>query len=214
METTFRPISKRRLSELRGYAAWTASLFRIAVFLGAVGIFGWGLAAAQRRLWRPHVPHGAWWIVPTVLAGGALYRRAGRWTGGRGFRAATRTDLERGLAAAHRITAVDAIEVEEQEDEGPAYFLLTAAGETMLFTGQYLDRYKRKGFPWRDFEILEAPESRVFFGLVPLGDRLAPSARRPPFTWDEYKRLCRAVKNYAVVDVDFEALKLGRIARR
>jgi hypothetical protein len=62
-------------------------------------------------------------------------------------------------------------------------------GNTMLFAGQYLARLKGKGFPWRAFDIVEAPESRIFFGINPAGDRLQPSIKRPPFSWEEAKRL-------------------------
>ncbi len=213
MQTSYRPISKRRLSELQGYVAWSTTALRMVAFLGTVGISALLLRSAQGLL-PSQLQHDAWWVLPSILLGGALYFRAGRWTRGRGFRKAVRLDLARGVAAAHRIITVDAIEVEEQEDEGPADFVLTSSGETVLFSGQYLDRFKRKGFPWREFEILEAPESRIFFGLVPLGEQLVSSARRPPFTWDEYKRLAPGKGDYNIVDVDFEALRAGRITTR
>jgi hypothetical protein len=146
-------------------------------------------------------------MVPGVGVGLWLYRVAGRGTGGPQFRAAVRVDIARGVAAAHRVVAVDAIEVEEQEDEGPTYFLLTDDGKTMVFSGQYLESYKRKGFPWTTFEILEGPESKVFFGLVPDGARLAPSLRRGPLSWEEYKQFVSGSRNYAILDVAFDALK-------
>jgi hypothetical protein len=207
METTFRPISKRRLTELKGYVAPTTVLLRGILFLCGLAVLGWILAGAHRLLVPPQLRHPAWWLVPLIAAGALIYQIAGRWTGGPAFRAAIREDLRRGLAAAHRIKAVDAIEVDEQEDEGPAYFILTANGHTILFAGQYLEGYKRKGFPWTEFEILEAPHSKVFFGLVPIGDRLKPSTRRSPLAWEEYKTLCMGKRNYALLDLEFEALK-------
>jgi hypothetical protein len=98
-----------------------------------------------------------------------------------------------------------AIEVEEGQEEGPSFFILTSDGRTMIFAGQYLDRYKGKGFPWKEFEILEAPESGIFFGLVPCGEPLRPSLRRSPFSDDELKRF--GADKYAILDVPFEALK-------
>jgi hypothetical protein len=213
MDTTYRPISSRRLTELRGYVARSTMVFRLTLYVLAIVSVAWLLAAVHRRIVPSHLQHDLWWIVPTLLFTGALYGLAGHWTGGRSFRAKIRADLTDGQAAVHRVVAVDAIEVEQQEDEGPAFFVLTADGKTVLFAGQYLEAYKRKGFPWREFEILEAPQSKIFLGIVPLGDRLPPSGRRPPFTWDEFKGLPLASRNYAILDLEFETVKSGRITR-
>ena len=214
MTTTFRPISKRRLADLRGYVAWGIRFFRAVLFLAVVGGFGWLLRAVHARFGRPLVDSELVWLLPTLALGVALYVIAGRWTGGPALRAAIRKDLAGGVAAVHHVVALEAVEVEEGEDEGPAYFIRTDDGRTLLFAGQYLGPYQRKGFPWKSFEILEAPESKIFFGLMARGEKLAPAARRAPFTWYEYKEFARIKGNYAVVDVDFEALKAGRLARR
>ncbi|HET8645565.1 MAG TPA: hypothetical protein VFO85_08770 [Vicinamibacteria bacterium] len=206
METTYRPISKRRLKELRGYVGWVAPAFRALLFAAAVAAVAFLLRALLRRLAGPDL-HPLWWMVPAAAFGAGLHRLAGRWTGGRAFRQGVRKDLAGGVAAVHRIRAVDAVEVEEGEDEGPTYFLLTDDGRTMVFSGQYLARYRSKGFPWREFEVLEAPHSKLFFGLNGLGERLPPSLRRPPLSWEEYKRLVSGTKEYGVLDVSFDTLK-------
>lgn len=198
MNTTFRPISKRRLAELRGYVAWSTWFFRALLFLAIIAAFAWLL----RRISDSVLV----WLLPSLALAAAIYWVSGRWTGGRAFRAAVRKDLAGGVAAAHQVVALDAIEVEEGEDEGPAYFILADDGATLLFAGQYLDAWKRKGFPWKSFEVLEAPASKVFFGLVPGGEKLAPSLTRPPFTWEEHKAFAH-IRNFGVVDVDFPALK-------
>jgi hypothetical protein len=207
MQTTSRPISKRRLAELRGYVAWSTSLFRALLLIAVVAFFAWILRTAHLRMGQPLGGSGLEWLVPSLALAVAIYFIAGRWTGGRAFRAAVREDLAGGVAAVHTVRAVDAVEVEEGEDEGPAYFVLTEDGATLLFAGQYLAPYQRKGFPWKEFEILEAPRSKIFFGLVPRGERLAPSARRPPFTWEEFKAFARGKREYAVLDVDFDGVK-------
>ena len=107
-----------------------------------------------------------------------------------------------GVAAVHRIRAMDAIEIEEQGDSGPAYLVKTDDGARLAFVGQYLERYRAKGFPWTEFEILEAPRSKLFFGLVKIGARLPPSAKRAPLGWDEYQRLAMGNGNYRVLDPD------------
>jgi hypothetical protein len=215
METTFQPLSKRQQAELRGYVAWSITLFRGFLFLAGVGALGWFLRAVHARATEPGSFFGndAWWAVPLFAFAGGLYVVSSRWTGGRRFRRAVRADLKGGVARVRRITVVDAIEVDEQEDEGYAYFLLTDDGRTMLFAGQYLDTYKRKGFPWRAFDVIEAPVSERFLDIVRAGERLVPSARRPAFTWDEVKRFGALEKYRFVDDVDFEALK-KRDARR
>lgn len=204
MNTTLRPISKRRLAELRGYVAWSTTFFRSAAFVAVVAGFAWMLRAVLARF---DVGVVAAWLLPSLALAALLYALAGRWTGGRAFRAAVRKDLAGGVAAAHLVVALDAIQVEEGEDEGPGFFVLCDDGRTLLFAGQYLGPYRRKGFPWTRFEILEAPESKVFFGLVPQGEKLAPSARRPPFTWEEFKQFARGKREYSVINVDFAALK-------
>jgi hypothetical protein len=136
-----------------------------------------------------------------------LYFVSSRWTGGRSFRRKVRLDLARGEAALRRVAAVDAIEVAEREDEGHAYFLRTEYGRTMLFAGQYLEKYRRRGFPWKVFEIVEAPESQVFLDIVPIGDRLQPSSRRPPFSWEELKGFEGMNENYVLVNAEFDTLR-------
>ncbi len=209
MRTSFQPISKRRLAELEGYVAWPINLFRVVLFVAAVAGLTWLLRVVHDRLIPLPAQHALWWSAPAIVFAMALYRLAGRWTGGRALRAKIRADLAGGVAAVHRVVALDAIEVEEQEDEGPAFYLLTDDGRTMLFAGQYLDAYRRKGFPWREFDVLEAPASKIFFGIKPEGEKLTPSARRPPFTWDEYKRYRAGMHNYGFLDVPFEELRLA-----
>lgn len=205
METTTQPLTPAQREELRGYVAWSISLFRAVLLLAAIGAVAVLLRAAH-RLVPSRLQHDAWWILPTAVFAAALYRLARRWTGGRAFRAQVRADLARGVAAVHRVSVIDAIEVEEQEDEGPAYFLRTSDGHTMIFAGQYLNACKRRGFPWREFEIVEAPASRVFFGLIPRGDTVRPSSRRPPLTWHEFKRFRLADRKYAVLELPFETI--------
>ena len=211
METTYRPLNRRQRADLAGYVSPLIWLFRAVLFVAAVAFVGFLLRAAYRAIadGPTSVAGQAWWAIPTLAFAVALYRRSGRWTGGPAKRRRIRADLKRGEIAAQRIIATDAIEVEAQRDEGPAYFILTADGTTMLFSGQYLERLKRKGFPWTAFDILEAPESKIFFDISSAGDRLPPSATRPPFTWDEVKLYGTNEGNYRIVDVDFGSLARG-----
>ena len=204
-----RPLTRREKAELRGYVAIGPALFRAALYLGAVAIVAGMLRALHRAVAGPpaSIAHELWWIVPTMVFAAWLYRISGRWTGGPEARRKIRTDLEGGVAVAHRVNAMDAIAVEEQEDEGPTFFLRTDDGRTMFFGGQELYRYCRKGFPWKAFDIFETPESRRLLDIVAAGERLTPSTRRGPLSWELTKRLGLLSKSYGVIDVDFESLR-------
>ncbi len=192
-------------AELRGNVALGTAVGRVVMFV----ILAICVTGSLRYLVEHTKPgaHYLWWVVPSFLVMGFLLVRSKRWTGGREFRQQVRADLAQGTVAAHRIDVVDVIEVEEREDEGPSYFVKTADGKIILLTGQYLERFKSRGFPWRSFEIIEAPLSKVFFGLKKLAAPLAPSFIRQPFTQDERKQFkCR---KYRVVETDFESLKIN-----
>ena len=214
MQTTFRPFSKRQRNEIRGYVAPGPAAFRALLFLIAVGAVMLVLRAIHFHFLRSMVASNAVWIVPGIAFGIALRRRGARWTGGRAFRAAVRRDLARGEAAVHRVVAIDAVELEEQEDEGPTYFVLTNDGSVLLFAGQDLYPYKRKGFPWTAFDIVESPESKVFIRIERAGDKLVPSVRHPVGMGDELRRFTGSRRTWSVADVDFGALKEGRLVPR
>jgi hypothetical protein len=209
MDVTYRPLRKKERQELQGYVSSGIWLLRAVAFAAAMAVVGLVLRGAHSLMSSrfPAFAHDAWWVVPLLALALALYGRSRRWTGGREFRARVRADLARGEVAVRRIVAVDAVEIEEQEDEGPGFFLLTSDGTTILFAGQYLDRLKSKGFPWTTFEISESPDARVFFGISGAGDRLKPSGCRSPLTYEEGKAFGIFSVNYRTVDVDFASLK-------
>ena len=205
---TYQPLTRRQRADLTGYVSPLIAAFRAAVFGAAVATVGLALRAIHRAIVddAPPLANEMLWVIPTLAFAVFLYRRAGRWTGGRAMRRRIRADLKRGEAEVRRIVATAAIEVEEQEDEGPAYFLHLSDGTTMLFAGQYLERLKRKGFPWTAFDIIETPVARIFLDIVRAGERLAPVATRQPLSWDEMKSYGTGDANYRTVDVEFADL--------
>jgi hypothetical protein len=209
VQTTFKPLTKAQRAELQGYVAWYIWLFRALAFVIVLAFTARLLQVIQRGVagGDPVFGHPAWWIVPVAALGAALYRVSGRWTGGRKLRSAIRRDLARGEAAMHRVTAVEAIEVEEAEDEGPSFFIRTGEGRTMVFAGQYLDRLKSRGFPWTAFDIVEAPESKMFFAITRVGEPLPPSMRRPPLPFEESKQYGVLRGRFLELDMDFAELK-------
>jgi hypothetical protein len=145
--------------------------------------------------------------VPTTAVGLALYWLSRRWTGGRDLRARIRRDLEANTATVHVLSVVDAIKVEEAEDEGPTFFLKLETGETVAMGGQFLDRFVSRGFPWRQFEIREAAESRLHLGLEGRGERVVPSLVKPPLGMATVRELGIASVRWKVLPVAFDELR-------
>lgn len=201
--TEYRPLNRRQLQELRGYVALSTTIGRTALFLvgvGLVGLLSWAFA-------RQLIPSaGHWWSLAPLTFGAWVFRAAGRWTGGPEFRRLVKRDIAGGVAAVRRVSAVDAIEIEEAEDEGPSYFILTNQGLTLYIGFQELDRHKSRGFPWTEFEIVEAPNSGTFFSLRKTGGKLEPSAARRQLPWGELKQI-GFNKRYRILDVEFTKLK-------
>jgi hypothetical protein len=208
MTIEHRPLSDRQRSELNGYAAPAGMIVRAVLFCGAGTALG-GVLYYFTWLARPGT-HFLWWLLPTLAVMAVVYIRSKRWTGGAEFRRQIRADLARGVAEARRFEIAEAVKVEEREDEGPSFFLKTADGQIFIFSGQYLDTGKNRSFPWASFEVLEAPESRRFFGLHKLGEPLKPSFVRQPFDGTEFKRYC--CQHYRQLEEDFDSLKVKAAA--
>ena len=121
------PLTKRERAELGGYVARSAVASRAILFALALAATA-GLAFKVQRWLSIDQPL---WVVPTAVVGLALYWRSQRWTGGRDLRARIRRDLKSKTAAVHVLSVVDAIKVEEAEDEGPTFFLKLETGETV-----------------------------------------------------------------------------------
>ncbi len=184
------------MAELRELVAPSTMVLRAVLFLLAGAGVGWLCRLLQQLLGVG----GWWWLLPTLATMGALFHYAKRWTGGAELRRRVRRDLAEGEAAVTRVEAVSAIGFAEQEDEGPAWVVECAGGEMLLFAGQYLDRLERRGFPWREFAIVEAPYSGRFFGLEKLGEPLESVARREPLTYEQARDLGTFERSYVVLD--------------
>jgi hypothetical protein len=197
------PLTKRERAELAGYVSGSTVAGRAILFALAVGAVA-GLAFRIQRWFSLDQPY---WLLPPIVAGLALWRRARRWTGGRDLRARIRRDLESNTAAVHVLSVVDAIQVEEAEDEGSTFFLKLDSGETVAIGGQFLDRFVSRGFPWRQFEIREAAESGLFLGLEGRGERVAPSLVKPPLSLATVRELGIASARWRVLPIAFEELR-------
>ena len=185
MQTRQEPLTRREREELQGYVSWGPVTGRAVLFLVALAIVGAATRGVQQWLRLPD----PLWLLRTGIVGLLLYVRSRRWTGGRELRERIRQDLAVNAALVHRIQTREAIVFDEREDEGPIVFLLTDTGETLVFLGQDLARDVSRGFPWREFEVRESPSSARFFRLKRLAEPFPPSAKKPPLSPDQFRRL-------------------------
>ena len=122
-----------------------------------------------------------------------------------------KADLAGGMATVHIVDVADSILVQEHEDEGPTVFVKTAESETLVFAGQQLDIYTKRGFPWSRFEIVEGPASGFFLGLRRLGPQLTPYIVPGPLSYAEAKQYSIFRGIWSRLDDSFEDIKKQRI---
>lgn len=196
MERIDQPLSKVQRDELEGIGALSTQLLRGLIFVVFIFVLGLLFRSLQHTvLITPPL-----WLFPTAMAAIWLYFRSGRWTGGREFRRRVREDLEAGVASITIIEPVSILEVEELEDEGPSFLIEASSGDTVLLTGQELERYKRKNFPWSKIGVIEAPRSKRFFGLKRMGDPIRVDGTMPPLCYDKAKELGCFEQNVIILD--------------
>ena len=204
-DTRREPLTKRERAELQGYVSASASIGRAALFLIAITLVGVVSRRIQQGFFETSAPL---WLIPTLLFGISLYRRASRWTGGGELRDLITRDLETNQALVHRIRVREAIVFAEQEDEGPIVFVLTETGKTAVFLGQDLARQLSRGFPWQAFDVRETAHSRRFLRLERIGDPFDRAETRPPLSRERYKELgLYAISRFARLHLPFERLR-------
>ena len=131
------------------------------------------------------------------------------------MRAPGRARAARMLAAGdideEKVTVVDAIEVEESEDEGPHYYLKLGDGRVLFLSGQYL--LEVFGGPddddWTPRSSLTIRRSVATGEIVHAeakGKRVPPSTTRPPFT-DVEQDLRLVPDDGAIVALPFDSLR-------
>jgi hypothetical protein len=120
-------------------------------------------------------------------------------------------DLAEGIARVTTFHVVDAIRVEEAEDEGSQYYLKLEDGRVAFLAGQYLYELEEEAvFPSRVITVTRAPHSAVVFDAACAGDPLTPSATRPPFSEEEYRR--GVPTDGELLDADFASLGRAPLA--
>lgn len=204
-----RKLTKSEKDELAGIVSWPAHLGRTVLFLLAVAFAG----AVSRGLFDLVNIDSPIWVVPTLVLAYLLFRRSARWTGGRALRRLVRRDLEQNEARVTEIYPVEVIEIEELEDEGPSYIIKTKDGEWILLSGQEMEPYKRRGFPWSRFSADEAPNSGIFFGLTKSGEPIPPDRTIAPLSYELARDLGTFNRTLVVLEDKERALVNTAIAK-
>ena len=213
METAYREFKDNEKECLRGYLSWQATSCRVFFFVIVALVLLKAFYAIYMYI-GGHIPSLAqyhWWLGPAILCVCFIYWFFGKFINRPAFLKQVRKDLRCGKAAVHTINVDEVIEVSEMEDEGPAYIVRSDENETIIFSGQYLLKYKEKGFPWTTLEVAEAPTSKVFLGLRQVGAHLEPSLVRQQFSYADFKKFSCNKEYYKVLDVNYEEMKGGSV---
>ncbi len=118
-----------------------------------------------------------------------------------------RGELGDGCAEVHRYRAIEAIRVQEREDEGTGFLLKLEDGRTLFLAGQlFYELEEERRFPCREFEVDWTPRSRWRLDLRCIGEYLPPSAARAAFPKEAWKRRLTP-SNGTTFEGDFEAMK-------
>jgi len=153
--------------------------------------------------------HGLILILLSLGFAAYLYRKGGKLTGGRAFRAQIRKDLDAGLAESEIHEVTEAIEVASKDNQPPAFFLKLSDQRVLYVQGRETLLWKFKGFPWKRFAIRTAPHSGRYLGLLALGDSMDQVTQRPPLNIHELVELPKESGCHFLED-DFESLKAPR----
>ena len=209
MKTYLRPFIVSEKKRLKQEVAWTPGMIIFGLMCSGLVLKLFHFLVTKLAHSHPFFGPFWWWLLPWLAL--MIFLVVSIETGRKGRRQ-TKADLLAGNAFCHLVEVEEAIEVKEQEDEGPGYFIKTKEGETLFIRGQFLERYvSRMRFPWMIFEIVETPNSKLFLGLRKLGEPVKPALIREPLSWDEARRF--GFKNFSVHPVKFESLKIKSAAR-
>lgn len=185
----------------------SASAGRSDRFLGALLTF-LGVTGVALLLWpwdrgiRSLVP-----ILPGLVAAGFVHRRTRARSAEVALTSALHRELAEGIAEVTTYEVVDAISVEEVEDEGSMYYLKLRDGRILFIAGQYLyDVEEDKRFPNTKFQAVRTPRTRQLIDFICLGDYLPASGRGRQFTVADYES-GRVPEDGHVWEGDFDALR-------
>jgi hypothetical protein len=196
MKTIEEPLTKQQREELEGIVSLSTQVIRAFLFSISVIFIGIFFHWLQHLVWQE------WplWIIPTVALAVWLYFHSSHWTGGPKLRAKIRRDLAVGNVLISILEPESVEEVDELEDEGPSYIIQTKDGSMYLLTGQDMEQYTSKHFPWSKIGVIETPYSKQFLGLRKMGEPIPISGKRPPLSYQVLKNLGCFQSNFIVLD--------------
>ncbi len=203
----FRTMTEAESAGLQAYLAPSTGLSRIGTFILAASLFGLAFRTAQRTLWDAHTP--PWWLLVTAIVTIGLLSAFRRLSRDPGLRQSIKADLRAGFAVVTPFRVESAVEFWQLEDEGPTFLVKTKDGNRFIFHGQYLHGPEFVDFPWSEFEIVEAPLSRMFLGVNMLGARFPNVEVAGPLSWDQLRALDPGRRAFVFLDEN-RAEVLGR----
>jgi hypothetical protein len=146
-------------------------------------------------------------ILAGLVAAGFVHLRTRARSARVALTGALQRELAEGKAEVTTYEVVDAISVEEQEDEGSMYYLKLRDGRILFIAGQHLyELEEERRFPNTKFQAVRTPRTRHLIGFTCLGDYLPASGRGRPFTVADYD-LGRVPEDGDVWEGDFDALR-------
>jgi hypothetical protein len=170
------------------------------VLVGGVALLAWPWDRGIRSL----VP-----VLVGLVAAGFVYRRLSATDARAGRTVTLQRELTEGNAEVATYEVIDAINVEEQEEEGSMYFLQLRDGRILFIAGQHLyDLEEEKRFPNTRFQAVRTPRTRHLLDFVCLGDYLPPTGRGRAFTVHDYDAGL-VPEDGDVWEGDFDALRAG-----
>ena len=203
---TLRPLSDRERQLLQRLASesseWTGDLLNGGLVFALVFV-----ATQVLGRWLPQTGIARLGAVGAIVLAALMVAYMRRRRPDARGRAAYARDLAEGLAEETTFDIVDAIRVEEFEDEGSQYFLRLSDGQVLFLAGQYLyEGEKAHTFPCRKIRTTRAPNSRLLLDLVCDGPYLEVSAVRPPFSRREHEQ-SKVPHDGDVLAVSFDELR-------
>jgi hypothetical protein len=191
-------MTAEELERLRACAdvAFHAPVFIPALVTGT-GIWLVSLFAAAGLIRKSAPEARVWYILILLLicvSGAYLYYRKQSRDAHEGalgeMRAHYAADLQAQQLEEWRVHIIDALQVEEFDDEGSQFYLELEDGRVLFVMGQYLwdfeDDDENPLFPNRELLITRLPYAGDIFDMTCLGEHFPPSATRPRFTQEEY----------------------------
>ena len=218
MLTRSEPLTSSEKHQLTAYVDCWSTVYRVLVCFAVLSASFWVASIVLHPYFADLIARSPWLVKCTgallvFAAMTALVRLEAAWIGGRALRQAVRSDLSYGYAIHTRIQISKVMLVEEREDEGPSFVFRTEDGRTLVFSGQELPELQAMGFPWKEFEIIEAANSRIFLGVKQFGETLTDVTVREPFSLDELNLVGQANGIYCEVEIGFEKFHQVAVAR-